>query len=208
MSAAAAEVRASGAGHAFLVLGRHICASGAETRSSCRGELVLVDEAAEQDGRRRLDVRARWSYVCRLVSSTALPGEGGALATGGTVGGFLAAWLAHMRGRVRRVTFEGYEVLVRRHALPALGALELAALRPLHLQDLYGRLLAGGPGRRPLAAGTVLNLHLVLTQALGQAVRWELLGANPAAGAQPPGLAATCNRGNPGSALCRPQRVS
>jgi len=145
-----------------------------------------VDEAAEQDGRRRLDVRARWSYVCRLVSSTALPGEGGALATGGTVGGFLAAWLAHMRGRVRRVTFEGYEVLVRRHALPALGALELAALRPLHLQDLYGRLLAGGPGRRPLAAGTVLNLHLVLTQALGQAVRWELLAANPAAGAQPP----------------------
>jgi len=60
----------------------------------------------------------------------------------------LAAWLAHMRGRVRRVTFEGYEVLVRRHALPALGALELAALRPLHVQDLYERLLAGGPGRR------------------------------------------------------------
>jgi integrase len=91
-----------------------------------------------------------------------------------------------MRGRVRRVTFEGYEVLVRRHALPALGALELAALRPLHLQDLYGRLLAGGAGRRPLAAGTVLNLHLVLTQALGQAVRWQLLATNPAAGAQPP----------------------
>jgi integrase len=124
--------------------------------------------------------------MCRLVSSTALPGDDGPLAAGGTVGGFLAAWLAHMRGRVRRVTFEGYEVLVRRHALPALGALELAALRPLHLQDLYGRLLAGGAGRRPLAAGTVLNLHLVLTQALGQAVRWELLAANPAAGAQPP----------------------
>jgi len=32
----------------------------------------------------------------------------------------------------------------------------------------------------------VLNLHLVLRQALGQAVRWELLAANPAAGAQPP----------------------
>jgi integrase len=32
----------------------------------------------------------------------------------------------------------------------------------------------------------VLNLHLVLTQALGQAVRWGLLGATPAAGAQAP----------------------
>jgi integrase len=137
-------------------------------------------------GRRGLDVWARWSYMCGLVSGTALLGKGGPLGGGGSVGGFLAAWLTHVRGRVRRVTFEGYEVLVRRHALPALGALELAALRPLHLQDLYGRLLAGGAGRRPLAAGTVLNLHLVLTQALGQAVRWELLAANPAAGAQPP----------------------
>jgi len=32
----------------------------------------------------------------------------------------------------------------------------------------------------------VLNLHLVLTQALGQAVRWGLLEQNPARGAQPP----------------------
>jgi integrase len=99
---------------------------------------------------------------------------------------FLLEWLAHVRGRVRRVTYEGYEVLVRRHALPALGALELVALRPLQLQDLYRSLLSGAEGRRPLAAGTVLNLHLVLTQALGQAVRWQLLATNPAAGAQPP----------------------
>jgi integrase len=38
----------------------------------------------------------------------------------------------------------------------------------------------------PLAGGTVLNLHLVLNQALGQAVRWQLLSANPASGVQPP----------------------
>jgi integrase len=37
-----------------------------------------------------------------------------------------------------------------------------------------------------LSAGSVLNLRLVLTQALGQAVRWQLLPSNPAAGAQPP----------------------
>ena len=48
---------------------------------------------------------------------------------------FLAVWLAHMRGRVRRVTFEGYEVLLRRHAFPVLGELKLAALSPLQLQD-------------------------------------------------------------------------
>jgi len=43
------------------------------------------------------------------------------------------------------------------------------------------------PGwERKLSAGTVLNLHLVITQALSQAVRWQLLAANPANGAQPP----------------------
>jgi hypothetical protein len=41
------------------------------------------------------------------------------------------------------------------------------------------------PERR-LSAWTVLNLHLVLTQALGQAVRWGILASNPAKGAQPP----------------------
>src|SRR5439155_7974053 len=57
-------------------------------------------------------------------------------------------------------------------------------LAPLHLQRLYAALLAG-PGSR-VSGGTVLNLHLVLTQALSQAVRWGLLASNPAAGAQPP----------------------
>jgi len=103
-----------------------------------------------------------------------------------TVAAFLAGWLAHVRGRVRRVTYEGYEVLIRRHALPRLGSLELAALTPLRLQQLYADLLAGDDSKAPLSGGTVLNLHLVLTQALSQAVRWQLLPANPAAGAQPP----------------------
>jgi hypothetical protein len=31
----------------------------------------------------------------------------------------------------------------------------------------------------PLSAGTVLNLHLVLTQVLGQAVKWGYLASNP-----------------------------
>lgn len=103
-----------------------------------------------------------------------------------TVGGYLVGWLAHVRGRVRRVTFEGYECLLRCHALPALEAVELAELTPLRLQQLYGDLLAGGDSRPSLSGGTVLNLHLVLNQAFAQAVRWQLLAANPAAGVQPP----------------------
>jgi len=76
--------------------------------------------------------------------------------------------------------------LLRRHALPALGEQQLSSLTPLDLQRLYNELLAGGGNRPPLSGGTVLNLHLVLTQAFAQAVRWQLLVVNPAAGAQPP----------------------
>jgi integrase len=98
-------------------------------------------------------------------------------------GEYLDAWLAHVRGRVRVKTWEGYEALLRLYARPALGDVPLAELHPLVLQRLYSSLL----GRRPpLSGGTVLNLHLVLTQALSQAVRWGYLPSNPAAGAQPP----------------------
>src|SRR5438552_11603455 len=99
-----------------------------------------------------------------------------------TAGEYLKQWLAHAKGRVRPTTYEGYEALIRLHALPAIGEILLGELTPLDLQGLYASLLS----ERGLSGGTVLNMHLVLTQALGQAVRWGLLTRNPAAGAQPP----------------------
>lgn len=101
-----------------------------------------------------------------------------------TVSQYLDRWLAHMKGRVRVRVHQGYECLVKLHAIPQLGELRLRDVRPLHLQGLYSELLTDSD--HPLSSGTVLNLHLVLTQAFGQAVRWELLPSNPSAGAQPP----------------------
>ncbi|MEX0755741.1 MAG: site-specific integrase [Actinomycetota bacterium] len=98
-----------------------------------------------------------------------------------TLGTYLARWLTHMRSRVRARTWQGYECLIRCHVVPALGSRALGDLEPLDLQELYGRLLEGG-----LSAGTVLNLHLVLTNAFGQAVRWRLTSPNPMEGVQPP----------------------
>ena len=84
-------------------------------------------------------------------------------------------WLHHSKGRVRAKTHDGYRGLIRLYAAPGIGAIYLADLRPLDLQGLYSDCLDRG-----LSGGTVLNLHLVLTQALGQAVRWGLIGVNPA----------------------------
>src|SRR5437667_2773204 len=104
------------------------------------------------------------------------------------VGDYLEAWLAHTKTRVRAKTWEGYGSLIRRFSGP-LGQIKLLELKPLHLQSLYASLLSEDAMRLPkrrLSKGSVLNLHLVLTQSLAQAVRWGILASNPAAGAQPP----------------------
>lgn len=96
---------------------------------------------------------------------------------------YVDLWLDHTAGRVRGTTLHGYESIMRIHVKPAVEGRDLDSLTPLDLQNLYSRLLHK---ERPLSAGTVLNLHLCLTQAFGQAVRWGYLAANPAKGAQPP----------------------
>jgi integrase len=98
-----------------------------------------------------------------------------------TVQAYLELWLAHARGRIRAKTYEGYEGMLRLYASPAIGSRLMTDLNPITVQRLYAQLLARG-----LSGGTVLNLHLVLTQCFGQAVKWGLLAANPVAGAQPP----------------------
>jgi integrase len=103
-----------------------------------------------------------------------------------SVSEYLRRWLLHARGRVRTVTYEGYESLLRLHVLPRLGGQPLQAVSPLLIQELYSDLSAPPPLGAGLSGGSVVNLHLVLTQAFSQAVRWRLLSANPVAGAQPP----------------------
>src|SRR3954447_3675271 len=100
-----------------------------------------------------------------------------------TVDAYLASWLGHVKARVRANTHRGYEALIKLYALPQLGEIPLSELHPLDIQDLYGLLLEREP---QLSAGTVLNLHLVLHNAFGQAVRWGLVPVNPVSGAQPP----------------------
>lgn len=81
-----------------------------------------------------------------------------------------------------------YRRIVRKVLIPALGTVELTALRPQAIQALYGRLLRQGrhDGTGGLSAKTVLRYHQVLHAALHHAVRWQLLARNPADAVQPP----------------------
>lgn len=106
-----------------------------------------------------------------------------------TVGQYLQRWLDdYVAGSVAPSTASHYQRIVRKVLIPALGSVELAALRPQAIQSLYGRLLRQGraDGTGGLSAKSVLRYHQVLHAALHHAVRWRLLARNPADAVQPP----------------------
>ncbi len=92
-----------------------------------------------------------------------------------TTAEFFARWLDAVGPNLRPSTLASYRTLIQKHILPALGEVKLAELKPLHLAGLYAELSRSGlSGRR------VEYVHQVLHKALGDAVRWGLLGDNPA----------------------------
>ena len=118
-----------------------------------------------------------------------------ALATGtyvdphkSTVGDYLLHWLEnYAKISVAPRTFEGYEMRVRRHLVPALGSIRLTQLRPAQIAAAERSWLESG-GRRGegLSPRSVVHNHRVLREALGQAVKWQLLAVNPADAVTPP----------------------
>ena len=106
-----------------------------------------------------------------------------------TLGDFLSRWVDHIKSQVSPKSHERYAGIVNQNIKPAIGAVLLTKLKPAQISEAYGKALVGG--RRDDKAGglsprTVGHMHRVLKQALGQAVRWELLTRNPADAVDPP----------------------
>ena len=89
---------------------------------------------------------------------------------------FIVKWLESTKGRVRGRTHEDYVALWERYLKNDMGRLPLAKISAMRIQDEYSAMMG-----RNLSPLTVRRLHTVLNQALKQAVRWRLLGHNPAA---------------------------
>src|SRR5574340_170285 len=92
-----------------------------------------------------------------------------------TVTEFLREWLTTYEDSVRPKTYEQYTQIVNRYLAPEFGNLKLRDLRPDHIQTFYARKIRDGKSQR-----TVLIIHAVLHRALNQALRWGLIGRNPA----------------------------
>ena len=105
-----------------------------------------------------------------------------------TVSAYLKDWIADAETRVAAKTAERYRDIIDGHISPALGNIQLAKLKPLHIQRFYAECLVSGrrKGSGGLSAQTVLHLHRVLRRALEQAVMWQLLMRNPADAVRPP----------------------
>jgi integrase len=105
-----------------------------------------------------------------------------------TVAVFLDRWLEHMRGQVSPRSHERYAELVRKNIIPLLGAVALTKLQPTMISQAYAKALSSGHRKRAggLSPRTVHHMHRVLRQALQQALRWQLLGRNPADVVKPP----------------------
>src|SRR3954452_10022857 len=93
-----------------------------------------------------------------------------------TVAQFLTHWLETVvRPSVRPKTHESYAQLVRLYLIPAIGRHRLTSLTPQHVQSLLNERLSSG-----LSARTVQYMRAVLRRALGQALKWGLVGRNVA----------------------------
>ncbi len=97
-------------------------------------------------------------------------------------------WLEHIRPQVAPRTFERYEEIAVKNITPVLGGLILGKLKPMQISEAYAKARSSGrrDGKGGLSARSVGHVHRVLKQALGQAVRWEMLFRNPADAVDPP----------------------
>jgi integrase len=100
-----------------------------------------------------------------------------------TLGAWLDTWLwEYKKPCLRPITFDSYEMLIRRHLKPALGHIALRDLRPEHVQHFYNE-----KAREGFSARTIRYLHTTLHSALAQAEKNQLVARNVSKLTEPPG---------------------
>jgi integrase len=146
--------------------------------TSYRGAYVGPDGKRRYvSGKNKEEARAKLR-TARGEAERGLVSEGGNVA----LSDYLKRWLNDsVRGSVKPVTHDSYEMLVNNHVVPPLGNLRLSKLTPAHLQGFYRSKLDAG-----LSPRTVQYLHVVLHRALKQALRWGLVTRNVAEAVDPP----------------------
>lgn len=112
-----------------------------------------------------------------------------------TLADLVKEWTTHKAREVTPRTLAGYQATLDLYVLPSLGHRKLADINLREIDRLYAHMLDGKLPKpenakywtgKPLSARTVRLAHAALSQALRQAVRWQMLPFNPAAEATLP----------------------
>ena len=141
-------------------------------------------EAQDAEAKRRAEEEQKFALV--------KAGSGVAAAPPKTLDMLLEEFLhQHAEKKLAPKTVERYGEHVS-YLDPALRAMPLADITPLHLSREWNRLAeSGGHTRktktpRPLSAKTVRHIAGVVSSAFGRAVKWGLIATNPVSRSEPP----------------------
>ena len=96
---------------------------------------------------------------------------------------YLNEWIEDHKENLSPTTYDGYKMIIRVHLNPALGQLKLENLRPIHIKSYFRHKKKNGraDGKKGgLSQKTLLQHYRVLSKALKEAVKMELLKRNPA----------------------------
>ena len=104
----------------------------------------------------------------------------------GSVGELLDRWLDDIEPHRSKYTMKSHRRSVEKDIKPALGSIRLDRLTARQLDAFYRSLIDRG-----LSPATVRRHHSIISAALGRAVKWDMIGSNPAEKASPPGLTRT-----------------
>lgn len=97
-----------------------------------------------------------------------------------TLGAYLDSWIKN-RVNLEETTRELYERNIRLYIKPILGNVRLQELRYIHCQEMVQKLVHDPRKEKQLSAKSVRNAAGILSKALADAVRGELIASNPAA---------------------------
>ena len=98
------------------------------------------------------------------------------------VADYLDRWLRDYASvNTKPRTEKGYRQIIDGHVKPVVGSMPLGKLRPLHIQRIISTALGTGVSKK-----TAQNIYRCLFESLRHAVKWELIGRNPAEAIDPP----------------------
>lgn len=92
-----------------------------------------------------------------------------------TVEQFLNDWIEGKKLHIKEITYNTYKNHIDNHIIPHIGKIELSQLLPQHISDLHNKLHEKG-----LSGTSIQDVHKVLRNALGQAVKWGMIHKNVA----------------------------